>query len=96
MQNRLDCLSCHHSQGDVRSCVHFFDEAHVIYPAGSNIVVYNTETHTQYKIQAVGEPKDREGSQTRAEITAMALSSNRKYLAVTERCVPPRDFFSFL
>ncbi len=30
-------------KGDVRACVHFFDEAHVIYAAGHNIVVYNTE-----------------------------------------------------
>jgi hypothetical protein len=31
--------------------------------------------------------KDRDVSPTRAEITAMALSSNRKFLAVAERFV---------
>jgi hypothetical protein len=40
-------------KGDVRNNVHYYDESHVLYPAGQNIVVFNLETRTQFKISAV-------------------------------------------
>jgi hypothetical protein len=40
-------------KGDVRNNVHYYDESHVLYPAGQNIVIFNLETRTQFKISAV-------------------------------------------
>ena len=34
-------------KGDVNGNVFYIDEANLIYPAGSNIIIYNTETKTQ-------------------------------------------------
>lgn len=71
-------------KGDVHACVHYFDEAYVIYAAGHNIVVYNTETKSQYKIQPVGDPREREGSNSRSGMRqycshGMAALANSKY-----------------
>ncbi len=58
MAAALPTLSLRHIfglKGDVRSNIHYYDEVHVLYPAGQNIVVYNTETRSQFKIQSVGD-----------------------------------------
>mgnify|MGYP001221119778 CR=1 FL=1 len=51
----------------------------MVYPAGATIVVYNTDTRTQRFIMGP------EG----AVYTAMAVSPNRRYVAVAERGVVP-------
>ena len=64
------------AKGDVRDNVHFLDETTVLYAAGNQIVLHHVESNTQRFIP--GAP-DAEG------ITALALSPNRKYLAIAER-----------
>lgn len=56
--------------------VHYADDGSIIYPAGHNVVLYQHDTRTQRFI--LGSPES-EG------ITAMAVSPNRKLLAVAER-----------
>eukprot|EP00240_Pyramimonas_obovata_P000064 CAMPEP_0118921440 /NCGR_PEP_ID=MMETSP1169-20130426/720_1 /TAXON_ID=36882 /ORGANISM="Pyramimonas obovata, Strain CCMP722" /LENGTH=1196 /DNA_ID=CAMNT_0006862159 /DNA_START=210 /DNA_END=3800 /DNA_ORIENTATION=+ len=63
-------------KGDVKDNVHYIDESTVIYPAGNNVVVYNTEQKKQKFIPAT---IDAEG------ITCLALSPNHKYLAIAEK-----------
>lgn len=41
-------------KGDVKNNIHYFDESHVIYPAGQNIIVYNVESKAQVKVQSMG------------------------------------------
>ena len=64
------------AKGDVRDNVHFVDETTVLYAAGNQIVLHHIESNSQRFIP--GAP-DGEG------ITALALSPNRKYLAIAER-----------
>ena len=52
------------------------DEQNIVYPVGSNIVVYNTESKTQKFINV---------TEAHEEITSVAISPNKKYLAVGER-----------
>ena len=42
-------------KGDVKNNIHYYDESHVIYPAGHNIVVYNFEAKSQNKIQSLSD-----------------------------------------
>lgn len=56
--------------------MHFVDESLVVYPSAASLVVYNTETKTQ---KFVPNTPDTEG------ITAVAIASNRKFLAVAEK-----------
>ena len=62
-------------KGDVRGNLFFLDNTIVCYPCGHNIVIYSMEDKTQKFIPGI------EGSEG---ITAMALSHNRKQLAVCE------------
>lgn len=64
------------AKGDVRDNVHFVDETTVLYAAGNQIVLHHVESNVQSFVP--GAP-DTEG------ITALALSPNRKYLAIAER-----------
>lgn len=63
-------------KGDVRDNIHYVDESTVLYPAGHQIILYHIETKTQRFIQGSAEVEG---------ITCVALSANRKYLAVAER-----------
>jgi len=63
-------------KGDVKDNIHFVDENIVIYPAGHNTVIYHTEQRTQKFIP---------GAIETLGITALALSSSRKYVAVAEK-----------
>lgn len=56
--------------------IFFLDDNQVVYPAGHNIVVYHMEERTQKTYPCI------EGSEG---ITAMALSDNRRSLAVAEK-----------
>lgn len=72
-------LHCRHifgCRGDVRDGVHALDDATLLYAAGHNVVLLNTENRGQQLIP--GSP-DSEG------ILALAVSPNHKYLAVAER-----------
>jgi hypothetical protein len=62
--------------GNVTNNLHFLDHNTVIYPCGHNIVIYRTDEKSQRFIPGL------EGSEG---ITAMALSSNKKTLAVCEK-----------
>jgi len=63
-------------RGDVRDNIHALDDATLLYPAGHNVVLLNTETRGQQLIP---------GSAETEAITALAVSPSRKYLAVAER-----------
>ena len=63
-------------KSDVADNIFFLDDSQVVYPAGHNIVIYHMEEKTQRTYPCI------EGSEG---ITAMALSENRKQLAVAEK-----------
>jgi len=63
-------------KGDVANNVAFQDEQSIIYPSGSNCVLYNIET----KIQKFISNNDKSGG-----MTAMALTPNKRYIAVAEK-----------
>lgn len=63
-------------KGDVKGNLFWLDNSTVCYPCGHNIIFYNTDDKTQKFIPGI------EGSEG---ITAMALSHNRKSLAVCEQ-----------
>jgi cilia- and flagella-associated protein 57 len=71
----MACRHCFGYRPDVRSSLHFVEEGTIAYPVGHNIVLYNTDTKTQKFIQC---------SADTGAITALAMSPNRKYLAVAE------------
>lgn len=61
---------------EVRQNLFFLNDNTVVYPAGHNVVVFNTEEKTQRYIAGI------EGS---VGISAQAVSPSKKYLAVCER-----------
>ena len=61
---------------DVKNNVFYHDEQTLIYPAGNNLVAYNIDQRTQ-KFLAFN--SGGEG------VTAMAISHNRRYAAVSEK-----------
>jgi cilia- and flagella-associated protein 57 len=69
------CRHCFGYRPDVHNSLQYVDEGTIAYPVGHNIVLYNTDTKTQKFIQC---------SADTGTITALALSPNRKYLAVAE------------
>eukprot|EP01006_Ploeotia_vitrea_P032137 TRINITY_DN64396_c0_g1_i1.p1 TRINITY_DN64396_c0_g1~~TRINITY_DN64396_c0_g1_i1.p1 ORF type:complete len:1185 (+),score=181.09 TRINITY_DN64396_c0_g1_i1:77-3631(+) len=74
----LRMLSKRHAFGtkaDVKDNIHYIDDTTVAYPVGRNVVIYNTQANTQKFIPG--------GDKTEA-ITAMALTPNKKYIAVAE------------
>ena len=76
MQNDFAMTSRRHVFGvksDVKDNVHYIDDQTVAYPVGKTFVIYNQATNTQKFIMG----------QERAEgISAMALTPNKKYIAV--------------
>ena len=67
-------------KADVKGNVLFIDEQTIVYPAGANVILYNIETKTQKFIHM---------SEKASAISAFALSSNRRYLAVAEKGEKP-------
>lgn len=63
-------------KADVKDNICYLDEQTVLYPAGSNVVLFNSEQKTQKFIP---------GTEKSEGITALAVSPNRKYVAVAER-----------
>ena len=77
---------CRHIFGlksDVSFGLHYLEDNCVIYPAGHNIVLYSTDTKTQRFIHG----SDVNGPQGRTEICGLAVSPNKRYVAVAERGV---------
>ncbi|CBZ50930.1 putative WD domain, G-beta repeat-containing protein [Neospora caninum Liverpool] len=62
---------------EVKNAVHFVVQGVVAYPAGHHVVLYSTETRTQ---------KFLPGSDESLGCTCLAISTNRRFLAVGERC----------
>ena len=63
-------------KADVKDNVHYLDEQTVLYPAGHNVVIFNIEQKTQRFIS---------GTEKTEGITAIAVSPNKKFVAVAER-----------
>lgn len=63
-------------KADVKDNICYLDEQTVLYPAGHNVVIFNTEQKTQRFIS---------GTEKTEGITAIAVSPNKKYVAVAER-----------
>ncbi|KAL5255192.1 hypothetical protein ACHWQZ_G014581 [Mnemiopsis leidyi] len=63
-------------KGDVANNVAFQDEQTIIYPSGSNCILYNIETKMQKFISSI----EKSGG-----MTAMALTPNKRYIAVAEK-----------
>ena len=61
---------------EVKGNLFFLDESTVVYPCGHNVVYFRTDDRSQRFIPGL------EGSEG---ITALALSRDKKYLAVCER-----------
>ena len=75
---RQDCI-CRHIfglRGDVKDNIHFVEENTIIYPVGHTVVSYNVETKVQ---------RFTPGSPESEGITALAVSPNKKFLAIAER-----------
>jgi len=60
---------------DVTGNVSYFDEQTIVYPSGTSSVLYNMDLKTQKFIS---------GSEKSRGMTAMAISPNRRYLAMAE------------
>ena len=67
---------CFGIKADVKDNICYIDETTVIYPSGHNVVIFSTEQKTQKFIP---------GTENTEGITAMAVSPNKKYVAVAER-----------
>lgn len=64
-------------KSSVKGTVHFTDEAQIIYPAGHNSIQYQMDQRVQARVFP--------GTEGSEGITCMAVSPNRKSLAVCER-----------
>lgn len=74
----LRTLNKRHAFGiksDVYGCIHWLDESTVAYPVGRNVVMHNIQSNAQ-KFFLTSEKTD--------GITAIALSPNKKYIAIAE------------
>ncbi|EDV23338.1 uncharacterized protein TRIADDRAFT_27693 [Trichoplax adhaerens] len=63
-------------KGDLRDTVSYLDEQSIVYPVGSNCVVYNVDQRSQKFII---------GSEKSQYTSAIAVSTNRRYVAIAER-----------
>lgn len=68
-------------KADVTSNLHYVEENMVIYAAGHNLIIYDMETRIQRFIHG----SDVNGPQGHCEITCMAVSPNKRYVALAER-----------
>ncbi|OAF69544.1 WD repeat-containing protein [Intoshia linei] len=70
--------------GELQGNIFFMDESTVIYPSGKNVILHNIEMHSQKFIPL---------NEKMTSINAMAISPNRRYLAVSET-LPDRPIIS--
>ncbi|OUM68235.1 hypothetical protein PIROE2DRAFT_4113, partial [Piromyces sp. E2] len=89
----IAAISYCHSFGlksSTKNCLLFIDDSNLIYPVGSNTILYNIETKLQKFISS---------SSKSEEITCYTMSNNHKYFAIAERSEKPMatifDMFSF-
>lgn len=68
-------------RADVISNLHYVEENVVVYPAGHNVVVYNSDT----KVQRFIHGSDVNGPNGHTEISCLAVSNDKKNVAVAER-----------
>lgn len=69
-------------RSDVHDNVYYLDEQTVIYPAGAHLVLYNTENKSQRFISS---------GESNGKFTCMAVSPNRRYVAIAERAISEKD-----
>lgn len=67
----------------VKDNIHYVEESVLLYPAGQNIVIYNTKTRTQSFI--IPHTGSNDAPDVMHEITAIAVSPNMWYVAVAEK-----------
>ena len=67
-------------KSDVAENIWYLDEQTVVYPSGSNCILYNIDQRSQRFIQ---------GTEKSNGMTALAISPNRRYIAVAERTDKP-------
>lgn len=63
-------------KGDVADNICYLDEQTIVFPTGSNCILYNIDQKSQRFIP---------GTDKSPGITAMAVSPNRRYVAISER-----------
>jgi WD40 repeat protein len=63
-------------RANVNTCIGYQDEQTIIYPAGSNIVIYNIDQKTQKFIP---------NTEKSSGLTTICISQNKRYIAVAER-----------
>lgn len=63
-------------RANVSNCIFYQDEQTIVYPAGSNILIYNIDQKTQKFIP---------NSDKSSGLTTMCVSQNKRYIAVAER-----------
>ncbi|ORX57709.1 WD repeat-containing protein 65 [Piromyces finnis] len=79
----IAAISYCHSFGlksSTKNCLIFVDDSNLIYPVGSNTILYNIETKIQKFISS---------SSKSEEIICYAISNNHKYFAISERSEKP-------
>jgi WD40 repeat protein len=64
-------------KADVKSNVHYAEETQIIYPAGTNTILWLADQKTQKFFQ---------GNEGAEGITCLAVNSTKRYLAVAEKC----------
>lgn len=60
----------------VNNCIAYQDEQTIVYPAGSNIVIYNIDQKTQKFIP---------NTEKSVALNTICVSQNRRYIAIAER-----------
>lgn len=68
-------------RANVNNCIAYQDEQTIVYPAGSNVVIYNIDQKTQKFIP---------NTDKSAALTTICVSQNRRYIAIAERLVDNR------
>ena len=63
-------------RSNVNNCITYQDEQTIVYPAGSNVVVYNIDQKIQKFIP---------NSEKSAGLTTICVSQNRRYIAIAEK-----------
>lgn len=63
-------------RANVSNCIAYQDEQTIVYPAGSNVVIYNIDQKTQKFIQ---------NSEKSSALTTMCVSQNKRYIAIAEK-----------
>ena len=60
----------------VANCIAYQDESNIVYPAGSNIVIYNENSASQKFIP---------NTDKSTGLTSMCVSQNKRYIAIAEK-----------